>query len=221
MTTKKNFSVSPNQSSSESLLKDIRRNTKRIFTSEQKVLIVMEGIRGEHSIAELCRKYGISDSTYYKWNKDFIEAGKARLDGDTIREATSDEVKELRQENIRLKEALADLVVRYDVVKKLETHRISPMHESYIRYSAEEKESIQSSPPGSCPFFYWKRVRYLFQSRAFIVYCTKEVYWNVWSMILFLQLMNSIIRLNSLMRSGRPILPISKSRVEAGIISLR
>ena len=54
----------------------------------------------------------------YKWNKDFIEAGKARLDGDTIREATSDEVKELRQENIRLKEALADLVVRYDVVKK-------------------------------------------------------------------------------------------------------
>ena len=106
MTTKKNFSVNPNQSSSESLLKDIRRNTKRIFTSEQKVLIVMEGIRGEHSIAELCRKYGISDSTYYKWNKDFIEAGKARLDGDTIREATSDEVKEPRQENSRLKEAL-------------------------------------------------------------------------------------------------------------------
>ena len=63
-------------------------------------------------------KYGISDSTYYKWNKDFIEAGKARLNGDTIREATSDEVKELRQENIRLKEALADLVVRYDVIKK-------------------------------------------------------------------------------------------------------
>ena len=118
MTTKKNYSVNPNQSSSESLLKDIRRNTKRIFTSEQKVLIVMEGIRGEHSIAELWRKYGISDSTYYKWNKEFIEAGKARLDGDTIREATSDEVKELRQENIRLKEALADLVVRYNVVKK-------------------------------------------------------------------------------------------------------
>ena len=77
----------------------------------------MEGICGEHSIAEFCRKYGISDSIYYKWNKDFIEAGKARLNGDTIREATSDEVKELRQENIRLKEALADLVVRYDVVK--------------------------------------------------------------------------------------------------------
>ena len=118
MTTKKNFPVSSQHGSSESLLKDIRRNTKRIFSSEQKVLIVMEGIRGEQSIAELCRKYSISDSTYYKWNKEFIEAGKARLDGDTVREATSDEVKELRQENIRLKEALADLVVRYDVVKK-------------------------------------------------------------------------------------------------------
>ena len=118
MTTKKNFPVSSQHGSSETLLKDIRRNTKRIFTSEQKVLIVMEGIRGEQSIAELCRKYSISDSTYYKWNKEFIEAGKARLDGDTVREATSDEVKELRQENIRLKEALADLVVRYDVVKK-------------------------------------------------------------------------------------------------------
>ena len=118
MTTKKNFPVSSQHGSSESLLKDIRRNTKRIFTSEQKVLIVMEGIRGEQSIAELCRKYSISDSTYYKWNKEFIEARKARLDGDTVREATSDEVKELRQENIRLKEALADLVVRYDVVKK-------------------------------------------------------------------------------------------------------
>ena len=63
-------------------------------------------------------KYGISDSTYYKWNKDFIEAGKACLEGDILREATSDDVKELRNENLRLKEALADLVVRYDVVKK-------------------------------------------------------------------------------------------------------
>ena len=118
MTTKKNLLAGFRQRTSESLLEDIRRNTKRIFTSEQKVLIVMEGIRCEQSIAELCRKYGISDSTYYKWNKDFIEAGKARLDGDIAREVTSDEVKELRQENIRLKEALADLVVRYDVVKK-------------------------------------------------------------------------------------------------------
>ena len=75
--------------------------------------------------------------------------------------------------------------------------------------------------PGNYQFFYWKRVRYLFRSQAFIVFCTKEVYWNVWSMILSLQLMSSIIRLNSLMRCGRPILPISKSEVGAGIISLR
>ena len=114
MTTKKNFSVNPNQSSSEFLLKDICHNTKRIFTSEQKVLIGMEGTRREHSIAELCRKYGISDSIYYKWKKDFIEAGKARLDGDTIREATNDEVKELRKENIRLKETLASADARKD-----------------------------------------------------------------------------------------------------------
>ena len=119
MTTKKNLLADSQQRTSESLLKDIRRNTKRIFTSERKVLIVMEGIHCEQSIAELCRKYGISDSTYYKWNKEFIEAGKAHLDGDIAREATSDEVKELRQENIRLKEVRANLVVRYDIVKNL------------------------------------------------------------------------------------------------------
>ena len=79
MTTKENFSAGSQQRTSESLLKDIRRNTKRIFTSEQKVLIVMEGIRGEQSIAELCRKYGISDSTYYKWNKELLRLGKLAL----------------------------------------------------------------------------------------------------------------------------------------------
>ena len=103
---------------SEKLIRDIRRNTKRIYTSEQKVLIVMEGIRGETSIAELCRKHGISEPTYYKWNKEFIEAGKKRLSGDITREATSDEVSMLRMENQRLKETVADLVIRYDIVKK-------------------------------------------------------------------------------------------------------
>ena len=143
MTTKKNFSVNPKQESSKSLLKDIRRNTKRIFTSEQKVLIVMEGIRGEQSIAEICRKYGISDSTYYKWNKEFIEAGKARLDGDIVREAISDEVKELRQENIRLEEALADLVVRYDVVKNLKLiEQIPCMNRIYVIVRKRKRPSF-------------------------------------------------------------------------------
>lgn len=99
-------------------IKEIRRNTSKVYSSEQKILIVMEGMRAELSVAELCRKYGISQPTYYKWNKEFIEAGKKRLSGDEQREATSDEVKELRKENSLLKESLADLVIRYDIVKK-------------------------------------------------------------------------------------------------------
>ncbi len=99
-------------------IKEIRRNTSKVYSSEQKILIVMEGMRAELSVAELSRKYGISQPTYYKWNKEFIEAGKKRLSGDEQREATSDEVKELRKENSLLKESLADLVIRYDIVKK-------------------------------------------------------------------------------------------------------
>ena len=84
MTTKKNFPVSSQHGSSEFLLKDIRRNTKRIFSSEQKVLIVMEGIRGEQSIAELCRKYRISDSTYYKYFRREIRGSGGRERGHEI-----------------------------------------------------------------------------------------------------------------------------------------
>ena len=135
--------MNPKQESSKSLLKDIRHNAKRISTLEQKVLIVMEGIRDEQSIAELCHKYGISDSTYYKWNKEFIEAGKARLDGDIVREATSDEGKELRQENIRLEEALADLVVRYDVVKNLKLiEQIPCMNRIYVIVRKRKRPSF-------------------------------------------------------------------------------
>ena len=102
----------------EKYVKDIRQNTRRIFTAEQKILIVMEALRAETSIAELCRKYSISQSQFYKWNKEFLEAGKKRLSGDITREATSDDVSELRKENQRLKEIVVDLVVRYDIVKK-------------------------------------------------------------------------------------------------------
>jgi transposase len=104
--------------STENYIKEIRRKTRRVFTSEQKIQIVMEAMRGEISVAELCRKYSIADALFYKWNKEFLEAGKKRLAGDTTREATSDEVAELRKENARLKETLADLVIRYDIVKK-------------------------------------------------------------------------------------------------------
>jgi transposase len=108
---------------SEKLLKDMRRNTKRIFNAEQKIIIVMEGIRGETSIAELCRRYGISETTYYKWNKEFIEAGKRRLAGDEARQATSSEVEELRRENKQIKEALGDLMIRFDILKKIQKMR--------------------------------------------------------------------------------------------------
>jgi len=104
--------------SSENFVKDVRNKTRRIFTSEQKILIVMEAIRGESPVAEICRKYGIHQTLFYRWNKQFLEAGKKRLAGDTTREATSDEVAELRKENQRLKEMVADLMLRYDIVKK-------------------------------------------------------------------------------------------------------
>lgn len=106
------------KTTTENFVKDIRRKARRLFTSEQKILIVMEAIRGETSVAEICRKYGIHQTQFYKWNKEFLEAGKKRLAGDTTREATSDEVAELRKENQRLKEMVADLMLRYDIVKK-------------------------------------------------------------------------------------------------------
>jgi transposase len=106
------------RTTAENFIKDIRRSTRRIFTSEQKILIVMEALRAETSIAELCRKYTINESQFYKWNKEFLEAGKKRLTGDTTREATSDEVAELKKENQKLKVIIADLVLRYDIVKK-------------------------------------------------------------------------------------------------------
>ncbi len=104
--------------STENFIKDIRRKTRRIFSSEQKILIVMEAQRGESSVAEICRKHAIAQSVFYKWNKEFMEAGKKRLAGDTAREATSDEVADLRIENQRLKEMVADLMLRYTIVKK-------------------------------------------------------------------------------------------------------
>ena len=78
----------------------------------------MEALRGEEPIAAICRKYGLSESVFYRWNKAFLEAGKKSLAGDTTREATSEEVTELRKENARLKEMVADLMLRHDILKK-------------------------------------------------------------------------------------------------------
>ena len=100
------------------LIRKTKRATRRRFPTEEKIRIVMEGIRGEVAVAELCRREGIYPTIYYKWLKDFMEAGKARMRGDDLRQATSDEVKELRQESARLKQLVADLSVANMLLKK-------------------------------------------------------------------------------------------------------
>lgn len=99
-------------------VRDIRRRTRKKYSAEEKIRIVLEGLRGEDSIAELCRREGINSNVYYRWPKDFLEAGKKRLSGDTVREATSDEVKELRSETAALKETLGEVVMENRLLKK-------------------------------------------------------------------------------------------------------
>ena len=105
-------------SSPESIVREIKRQTRRKFTAEEKIRIVLEGLRGEAGITDLCRKEGIHPTMYYKWSKAFLEAGKRQLNGDTIREAGSDEVKELRTENDALKMLVAELTLRNRTLKK-------------------------------------------------------------------------------------------------------
>ncbi len=104
--------------SAEKTVRDIRRATRRHYSAEEKIRIVLEGLRGEDSIAELCRREGINSNVYYRWSKEFLEAGKKRLSGDTAREATSDEVKQLRCEATVLKETLAELLMENRLLKK-------------------------------------------------------------------------------------------------------
>ena len=108
----------PVKQPAETIIRDIRRATRRHFSAEEKIRIVLEGLRGEESIAEICRREGIASSMYYGWSKEFLEAGKKRLAGDTTRAATSDEVKALRREALSLKEAVADLTLENRLLKK-------------------------------------------------------------------------------------------------------
>lgn len=109
----------PNKTASvEKTVKDIRRATRKNYGAEEKIRIVLEGLRGEHSIAELCRIEGINQNLYYRWSKDFLEAGKKRLSGDTEREANTTEVKGLRSETRQLKEALAEQFLENRLLKK-------------------------------------------------------------------------------------------------------
>ena len=102
----------------ERVVKDIRRATRKIHTAEEKIRIVLAGLRGEDSIAELCRREGIAQSLYYSWSKEFLEAGKKRLAGDTARQANTGEVKDLRAEALALKELVADLSLENRLLKK-------------------------------------------------------------------------------------------------------
>ena len=99
-------------------VRDIRRKTRKQYSAEEKIRIVLEGLRGEESIAALCRREGIAESLYYSWSKEFLEAGKKRLAGDTARQATSNEVKALRAEARDLKETLAEQVLENRLLKK-------------------------------------------------------------------------------------------------------
>jgi len=108
----------PKKKNASSLISELKRKTRRNYSSEEKIRIIIDGMRGEMTIAELCRKEGLSQGLYYKWSKDFMEAGKRRLNGDTMREANTSEVKELKDENRSLKELVAELSLDNRDLKK-------------------------------------------------------------------------------------------------------
>ena len=113
-----NMKKRAHKDSAEKAVRDIRRATRRNYSAEEKIRIVLEGLRGEDSIAELCRKEGINQNLYYRWAKEFLEAGKRRQAGNVVREATTDEVKNLRQETLGLKEVVAELLLENRLLKK-------------------------------------------------------------------------------------------------------
>jgi len=102
----------------ESVVREIKRRTRRKFSAEEKIRVILEGLKGEESIATICRREGMTPNMYYKWSKAFLEAGKRQLRGDTVREANSDEVSELRKEHEQLKQLVAELSLKNRVLKK-------------------------------------------------------------------------------------------------------
>ena len=108
----------PAKKDSEAIVRDIKRKTRKKYNAEEKIRIVLDGLRGEESIAAICRHEGINPNCYYNWSKDFLEAGKRRLLGDTQRAATSTEVTDIKQENDQLKQLVAELSLKNRVLKK-------------------------------------------------------------------------------------------------------
>ena len=134
------------KSPGEKIVKEIKRATRKQYFSEEKIRIVLDGLRGEDSIAEVCRREGISQGVYYKWSKDFMEAGKKRLAGDTARAATTDEVKDLRREARDLKEVVAEQTLELRILKK---NMLEGGGRSRMRYPASEKLEIIKLVEGS------------------------------------------------------------------------
>jgi len=114
----KKQSSKTHKAAADAVVRSVKRQTRRKFNSEEKIRIVLAGIRGEESVAELCRQEGIHQNLYYRWSREFLEAGKKRLEGDTMREASTSEVKELRKQNSELKEALAEEILEHRLLKK-------------------------------------------------------------------------------------------------------
>ena len=104
--------------STDPVIREIKRKTRKYFAAERKIEIVLEGLRGQISVSELCRREGLSPANYYKWSKAFLEAGKNGLTIDTKRSATSDEVKILKTENTDLKKAVAEQILEVQRLKK-------------------------------------------------------------------------------------------------------
>ena len=113
----------------ETTVREIRRKTRKKYSAEEKIRIVLEGLRGENTIAELCRREGIHPNMYYKWSKEFLEAGKQRLAGDTQRQADNQEVQAMRTENEQLKQLVAELSLKNRVLKKSLLGRETPWDE--------------------------------------------------------------------------------------------
>jgi transposase len=139
----------PAKAPAEQVLKDIRRQTRRQYSAEEKIRIVLEGLRGEENISELCRREGIAASMYYGWSKEFLEAGKRRLAGDTARAATSGEVKDLHREATALKEVVADLTLENRLLKKSMSGDGGTRHEiSCVRESRDHRAGRAVTPAG-------------------------------------------------------------------------
>ena len=170
-------------------MKDIRRATRRHFPAEDKIRIVLDGLRGDDSIAELCRREGIAQSLYYVWSKEFLEAGKRRLSGDTSRAATTDEVKDLRREAAALKECVADeqryFVSEATVYRLLKAHDLitSPV---YVVIKAADRFHTQTTRPNEMwqtDFTYFKIIGWgwMYLSTVLDYYSRYVIAWKLCS----------------------------------------